>query len=83
MSGWTYGKFCYGCPHELFCDWGCTNECKDCAAYPKFCAGKDEVTPKTKMPFACNGQVSWKEWKIRNIKFWLDKWGIIKENWRI
>jgi hypothetical protein len=87
MSGWTYGKFCYGCPHELFCDWGCTYECKDCAAYPEFCAGKYEVTSKTfygiEVPFACNGQVSRFDRFIRHIKYHLSNYGLIRSTWRI
>jgi len=60
MSGWSYGKFCNGCPNELFCDWYCpsikNNEsCEVCMIYPSGCC--DGI---------CNNQISFVKRFFRN-----------------
>lgn len=38
MAGWTYGRFCDGCPNGYFCDWPCGTPCDTCIG-KEYCDG--------------------------------------------
>lgn len=73
MSGWSYGKFCNGCPNEGTCDWYCPSlpeDCSSCIVYNQgICEG------------ICNNQISNNKRLYRNLKYYIKKiWYWIRNN---